>query len=278
MTMTETDLNIILIILVLALISLIDFIIVTGSVWASSRIFRYNKKDRRTATIVAAYWLKVGLIVASPFVLALYATNPSLGDILAKGARLLLPLGLVFLVKTSATFLEMKKAYGEGMKKTVNGYATAAYLIITSWILVFVVSSMLIGFYGMFPLLAGADGEYYNESFSGWSDLQPDLPGNYTRSSSSYSVLFRNARGEPIRINSALVVDLISEDECNVSYPYFPAQLDVNGTVLLSASCPKLNISEGDAFGMILEMNYTALSDSAASQIEDDVVSGNASA
>jgi len=276
--MTETDLSIVLIILVLAILALTDFIVVTGSVWAASRIFRYKKKDRRTASKIAFYSLKVGLIVAAPFVMALYFASPSLEDILAKGPRLLLPLGLVFLVKTSAIFPEMKKVYGEGMKKTVNGYATAAYLIISSWILVVVIFSMVIGLYGTLSFMAGQENGSDDVSFTGWWDLQPDQPGSYSASSFKYSTLFRNAKEEPIKINSALVVDIISEEECNVSSPSFPVQLDENSTFMLNATCPSVNISAGDPFGMILEINYTTLNNSLEPLLENDYVSGNASA
>lgn len=273
--MTETDLRIALIILVLVAISLIDFIIVTGSVLVASKIFRYDKKDRKTASRIALYSLKVGLIVAAPFALALYVTNPSIEEILAKGPRLLLPLGLVFLVKTSAIFLEMNKVYGEGMKKTVNGYATAAYLIICSWILFIVIFFMFVGFYGTLSFMAAENGD---TPFTGWWDLSPDLPGNYSASTSAYSLLFRNARGGPIEVNYALVGDVISEDECNVSSPSFPVQLEENGTFLLKARCPFVNLSAGDPFGLILEINYTTLNDPSASLIESDYISGNASA
>ena len=276
--MTETDLSIVLIILVLAILALTDYIVVTGSVWAASRIFRYGKKDRGSASRIAIYSLKAGLIVAAPFAMALYIANPVLEDILVKGPRLLLPLGLVFLVKTSAIFPEMKKVYGEGMKKIVNGYATAAYLIISSWILVIVIFSMLIGFYGTLSFMAGQENGSDDVSFTGWWDLQPDLPGKYSASSSSYSTIFRNEKGEPITINSALVVDLTSEDECNVSSPSFPLQMDENGTFMLNATCPSVNISSGDPFGVVLEMNYTTLNNSLEPLFENDYVSGNTSA
>jgi hypothetical protein len=274
--MTETDLG--TIILALAILSLIDFFVVTVSVWAAARIFRYNKKDRRSASRIAFYSLKVGSIVAVPFAIALYVSQPSLGDILAKGPRLLLPLGLVFLVKTSAIFLEMKKLYGEGMQKTVKGYATAVYLIICSWIIVIVISSMLIGLSSILLTMTGLGGGNEEPSLTGWWDLSPDLPGNYGASSSAYSMRFRNGMREPIKIDSALVIDLISEEDCNISSPSFPEQLDVNGTFFLNATCPQVNISEGEPYAMGLEVYYTTVNNPLAPLFENGYVSGNASA
>jgi hypothetical protein len=73
-------------------------------------------------------------------------------------------------------------------------------------------------------------------------------------------------------------VDIISEEECNVSSPSFPVQLDENSTFMLNATCPSVNISAGDPFGMILEINYTTLNNSLEPLLENDYVSGNASA
>jgi hypothetical protein len=276
--MTETDLGIGTIILALAVISLIDFFVVTVSVWAAAGIFRYNKKGRAPASRIALYSLKVGLIVSVPFVLALYTSHPVLEDILAKGPRLLLPLGLVFLVKTAAIFPEMKKVYGEGMKKTVNGYATAAYLIMCSWIIVILIFSMLVGFYGMLSAMMGLEGENVEPTLTGWQDLSPDLPGNYTASSSAYSLLFRNEMGEPIKIDSALVIDIISGRDCNVSSPALFQEVDVNGTFTLNATCPPVNMSAGDPYELGLEIYYTTLNTPLGPLFENDYVSGNACA
>ena len=276
--MTETDLGIGIIILALALISLIDFFIVTASVWAAARIFRYGNKDLGSASKIAIYSLKFALIVATPFVLALYITHPDLEDILAKGPRLLLPLGLVFLVKTCAIFLEMKKVYKESMKKTVNGYATAVYLIICSWILVIIISSMLVGLYGMLFNIIGLGGENDDPSLTGWWDLSPDLPGNYSASSSAYSLIVSNDMGEPIKIDSALVIDIASKKECNITSPALSQEVDVKASFALNATCPPANMSAGDPYELGLEIYYTTLNNPLAPLFENGYVSGNASA
>jgi hypothetical protein len=276
--MTETDLGIGTIILALAVLSLIDFFIVTASVWAAARIFRYNKKDRSSAARIAIYSFKFGLIVATPFALALYITQPNLGDILAKGPRLLLPLGLVFLVKTSAIFLELKKVYQESIKKTVNGYATAVYLIICSWILVILLSSMLVGLSSMLFSIIGLGGENDVPSLTGWWDLRPDLPGDYSASTSSYSLIVSNDMGEPIKIDSALVIDITSGKECNITSPALSQEVDVNASFALNATCPYANMSAGDPYELGLEIYYTTLNNPLAPLFENGYVSGNAGA
>jgi hypothetical protein len=276
--MTETDLGIGTIILALAVLSLIDFFIVTASVWAASRLFKYSNKDRGSAAKIAIYSLKVGLIVAAPFAFALYVTQPTPGDILAKGPRLLLPIGLVFLVKTSAFFLEMKKVYSESMKKTMNGYATAVYLIICSWVLVIIISSILIGFYGTLSIMSGTEGESVDEPLTGWWDLQPDLPGNFSASTSEYSLTVRNGMDEPIKIDSALVVDIESEEPCNIASPEASQEVGVNATFTLKATCPITNISLGDPYDLGLEIYYMTLNTPVAPRVENGYASGIASA
>ncbi|MFZ2455663.1 MAG: hypothetical protein WAX07_04225 [Candidatus Altiarchaeia archaeon] len=276
--MTETDLGIGTIIFALAVLSLADFVITTASVWAAARIFRYGKKDLRPAFRIAVYSLKYGLVVATPFVLVLYLAHPALEDILAKGPRLLLPLGLVFLVKTSAIFWEMKKVYGVGVKKIVNGYATAAYLMFVAWIMVVVLFSMMMGFYGILSIVFGDYSSGDDASLTGWWDLMPELPGNYSASSSTYSAVFRNDKAEPIKFDSALVVDLVSQEECNVSSPIFSEEANVNGTFILNATCPPANISAGDPYELAVEIRYTTVNNPLAPLYENDYVSGNASA
>jgi len=194
MTMTDTGL-IGGIVLGLAVLSLLDYLIVTFCVWSAARIFRYRERGWKIPSHIAIYSLKYGLILAFPFALVLYLSNPSLTAVLSKGVRLLLPPALIFLVKTAAFFPEMKTVYGESMKKSVNGYATAVYLIAVAWITVVAIVSMLFGLYGLMssPLYkeTGAGGGL----ITGWWDLKPMDNGTYDASSNTFSVLYVNDAG-----------------------------------------------------------------------------------
>jgi hypothetical protein len=276
--MTDTGLSMGAIILGLALLSVLDYLIVAGCVWAAARIFRYKRKDRGPPSKVVLYSLKVGLAVAVPFLIALYLAHPSVDEILSKGPRLLLPLGLVVIVKTAAFFHEMKKAYGEGMKKTVNGYATAVYLIIVAWIIFIAIASMLVGFYGLLSMAVGDYGEEDATSLTGWWDLQPEDSWTYNASARTFSVLFRNDVGEPIKIDAGEAVDVVLESDCNVSSPLQSELVATNGSFSFNATCEGPVLESGVFYGILVEIHYTTLNNPIAPLFENGYFSGNASA
>jgi uncharacterized membrane protein len=274
--MTEIDPAIAVIIAALAILSLADYLIVSGCVWAAAKIFRYRKKDKKIPRQIAAYSLKIGLIVAVPFALAIYISAPSLQDILNKGLRLLLPLGLVFIIKTAVFFQKMKDLYGESMKKTVYGFLAAAYLIIVAWVFTLLLFAMMLAACSVLAAILGLYTQSDNWQLTGWWDVQPIGSGSYNASSSSFSVQFMNRMGEQIKIDAAEALDLNSEAECNVTSPAPGETVDVNGTFALNAACPG-NTSAGSPYEFVLEIHYTTANNSLTSLFENGYFSGNAS-
>ncbi len=275
--MTEIDSAIAAIIAVLAILSIADYLIVSGCVWAAAKIFRYRKKDKKTLSQIALYSLKIGLIVAVPFILAIYLSAPSPQDLLDKGPRLLLPLGLVFIIKTAAIFQKMKDLCGENLKKTIYGFLTAAYLIIVAWVLALIIFSMMLAAYSILAAIPGLYDQSGDVSLTGWWDLQPDDPGFYNASSSTFSARFMNGMGEAIKIDSAEALDLNAGAECNVTSPAPGDLVDVNGSFALNAACPGGNISAGGPYEVLLEIHYTTLNNTLAPLFENGYFSGNAS-
>ena len=276
--MTEIDSTIAAIIAALAILSLADYLIVSGCVWAASRIFRYQKKDGKIPKQIGIYSLKVGLIVAVPFILAIYISAPSLQDILSKGPRLLLPVGLVFIIKTAAILQRMKALYGESMKKTVYGFLTAAYLIIVAWIFAIILFSMMLTAYSFLASMLGLNDQSSDLQLTGWWDVQPIDSGIYNASNSAFSVSFRNWMNDAIKIESAEALDLNAGADCNITSPAPGETVDVNSTFALNAACPATNISAGDPYEFALEIQYASVSNQTALFFENGYVSGNASA
>lgn len=274
--MTETDTAIAAIIAALAILSLADYLIVSGCVWAAAKIFRYRRKDKKIPAQIAAYSLKVGLIVAVPFALAIYISAPSLQDILGKGIRLLLPLGLVFIIKTAVIFQKIKDLYLENLKKTAYGFLTAAYLMIVAWVFALLLFSMMLAACSVLAAIMGLYAQSDNWQLTGWWDVQPIGSGSYNASGSSFSVKFMNRMGEQIKIDAAEVLDLNSEAECNVTSPATGETVDVNGTFALNAACPG-NTPAGSPYEFVLEIHYSPENNSTEPLFENGYFSGNAS-
>lgn len=276
--MADTTLGVAWLVVGLVVLCLLDCMIVTGCVWAAARIFRYKKRDWKTPMQIALYSLKFGAVAAAPFVAALYFFHPSLEELFSKGPRLLLPVGLVFIVKTAAIFPEMKNSYEEGIKKTVNGYATAVYLMVVAWILVVVEASMLIGLYGLLSIAMGGSGAEDEAALTGWWDLQPDDYGEYNATSKAFSVPYVNDAGEPIKIDAAEAIDIGSETECIVASPVQSQVVDRGGLFAFNATCPGSATQGGERYGMFVQIYYTTVNNPLAPKFENGYFSGNATA
>ncbi len=276
--MTEIDPTIATIVAALIILSLADYLIVSGCVWAASWIFRYRKKDRKIPRQIALYSLKVGLIVAAPFILAIYISAPSLQDILSKGLRLLLPISLVFIIKTSFILQRMKALYGESMKKTLYGFLTAVYLIIVAWLFTIMLLAMLLTAYSFLASMLGIYDQSGGLQLTGWWDVQPVDSGIYNASSSAFSVSFRNWMNDAIKIESVEALDLNAGADCNITSPAPGETVEVNGTFALNAACPAANISAGDPYEFAIEIQYAPSSNLSSLFFENGYVSGNASA
>lgn len=273
--MTDTGLGMGAVFFGLAVLSILDYVIVAGCVWAAARIFRYQKNGWKTPSKIALYSLKYGLAVLLPFTLAIFLSGPSVEEILSKGLRLLLPLGFSFIVKTTVILPEMKKAYGESLKRSMYGYATAVYLMFVAWLTVVMSVSLLIGLSGL--LSAGGYEGADDGALTGWWDLQPVDDGTYNASAKTFSVLYVNGAGEPIKISAGQALDAGSETDCNITSPAQSQEVDTGDSFDLNATCAGSNTQPGEPYGVLVQIHYATLNNPIAPLHENGYFSGNSS-
>jgi hypothetical protein len=169
----------------------------------------------------------------------------------------------------------MKKAYGEGLKKIVNGYATTVYLIVVAWLMCFLTASILFGLYGLISAAASSLGGG-DVSLTGWQDLQPEEYGQYNASAKTFSVLFANYAGEPVKIDSSEAVDIQSGTDCNVSSPVINQILNTSESFAFNATCPGAGTQSGEQYGILVQIYYATVNNPLAPLLENGYFSGNA--